>query len=153
MLVADHINLMFRNPLIGPVQPEEGRFPDMSDPYDPGLAFEVRQAAGEQRIPLHEGVYAAVVGPSYETPAEIRMLDRLGADAVGMSTVPEVIVARASGIRCVAVSCLTNYAAGVSPEPLNHEEVLDTGRRVAGDFQRLVIRSVERIGARLEEEA
>ncbi len=151
MLIADHINLMFRNPLIGPVESGEGRFPDMSDPYDPRLAEQVRLAAMELRIPVQEGVYAAVPGPSYETPAEIRMLDRLGADAVGMSTVPEVIAARASGIRCVAVSCLTNYAAGVSTEPLDHQEVLETGRRVAGDFQRLVTGSVQRIGALLED--
>jgi len=151
MLIADHINLMFQNPLVGPVEPGEGRFPDMSDPYDPRLAVEVREAARELRLPLQEGVYAAVAGPSYETPAEIRMLRQLGADAVGMSTAPEVIAARASGIRCVAVSCLTNYAAGVSTEPLRHDEVLETGQRVAGDFQRLVTRSIERMGSLLED--
>jgi purine-nucleoside phosphorylase len=144
MLLADHINLMFRSPLVGPVQPGETRFPDMSSPYDPALRAAVKEAALELQIPLREGVYAALLGPTYETPAEIRMLEALGADAVGMSTVPEVIAARALGIRCVAVSCLTNLAAGVSPEPLDHAEVLETSQRVADDFERLVERSVTR---------
>jgi purine-nucleoside phosphorylase len=144
MLLADHMNLMFRSPLIGPVQPGETRFPDMSAPYDPALRSAVRETASELRLPLREGVYAGLLGPTYETPAEIRMLKALGADAVGMSTVPEVLTARALGIRCVAVSCLTNLAAGVSPQPLDHAEVLETGLRVADDFERLVERSIAR---------
>ncbi|MFQ5678939.1 MAG: purine-nucleoside phosphorylase [Gemmatimonadota bacterium] len=147
MLLRDHMDLAFQAPLRGPVEPGELRFPDMSEPYDRGLRGEVREAAREQGVRLHEGVYAALVGPSYETPAEIRMLERLGADAVGMSTVPEVIGARALGIRCVAVSCLTNWAAGITPEPLRHEEVLETTERAAGTFENLVVRSVERFAS------
>jgi len=144
MLITDHINLTGRSPLIGPSFGSEPRFPDMTTVYDRELGDTVRMAARELEIPLREGVYAAVHGPSYETPAEIRMLRTLGADAVGMSTVPEVIAARAAGIRCVAVSCLTNYAAGVVDRPLVHEEVLETGARVERVFQRLVATSVSR---------
>jgi purine-nucleoside phosphorylase len=131
MLIADHINLMWRSPLAGPVEDGEERFPDMSAPYDVGLRAVVREVAQERRIQLEEGVYCGLLGPSYETPAEIRMLERLGADAVGMSTVPEVIVARARGIRCVGCSTITNAASGVSAQKLSHDEVLEVGRRVA----------------------
>jgi len=130
MLIADHINLMFRNPLTGPVLEGEERFPDMSEPYDATLRTLARDAAREAKIPLEEGVYVGLLGPSYETPAEIRMLQRLGADAVGMSTVPEVIVARARGMRCLGFSTITNLAAGISPAPLSHQEVLQVGREV-----------------------
>src|SRR5438094_6252964 len=101
MLIADHLNLMFRNPLVGPVVEGDQRFPDMSDPYDAELRASARTVARAEGIVLEEGVYAALLGPSFETPAEIRMLERLGADAVGMSTVPEVIAARARGLRCL----------------------------------------------------
>jgi purine-nucleoside phosphorylase len=138
MLIADHINLMFRNPLVGPVEDGEQRFPDMSDPYDAGLRALAREVARAERMALEEGVYAALLGPSFETPAEIRMLARLGADAVGMSTVPEVIAARARGVRCLGISSITNAAAGLSAEPLSHQEVLDAGARVAGQLERLV---------------
>lgn len=141
MLIADHINLMGRNPLVGPVVEGDERFPDMSDPYDADLRTVVRATALEEGIPLREGVYTALLGPSYETPAEIRMLERLGTDAVGMSTVPEVITARAMGVRCFGVSCLTNYAAGIGTEPLSHSEVVETTERVADRFQ-LLVRSV-----------
>ena len=144
MLVTDHINLTGRSPLIGPVFPEEARFPDMTAPYDPELREIVTGVAGELGVLLHSGVYAAVHGPSYETPAEIRMLRTLGADAVGMSTVPEVIAARAQGIRCVAVSCLTNYASGVTDRPLSHQEVIRTTKIAQADFQRLVATSIGR---------
>jgi len=130
MLIADHINLMFRNPLIGPVLDGEERFPDMSEPYDAKLRTLARDAAREAKIPLEEGVYVGLLGPSYETPAEIRMLQRLGADAVGMSTVPEVIVARARGLKCLGFSTITNLAAGISPTALSHQEVLEVGRQV-----------------------
>jgi purine-nucleoside phosphorylase len=146
MLIADHINLMFRNPLFGPVPEGETRWPDMYGTYDAELREIVRRVAREQRIPLQEGTYAALLGPSYETPAEIRALRGLGADAVGMSTVPEVIAARAVGVRCVGVSCITNLAAGISPEPLDHEEVLETSERVAVTFQSLILGSIERFG-------
>ena len=146
MLIEDHINLTGTSPLLGPVFGDEARFPDMTAAYDPELRATVRRVAGELGVPLHEGIYVAVHGPSYETPAEIRMLRTLGADAVGMSTVPEVIVARAAGVRCVAVSCLTNYAAGVSGGPLDHEEVLETTKVVQAAFQRLVAASVAAFG-------
>lgn len=145
MLISDHINFTGRSPLTGPVFGGEPRFPDMTAAYDPELGEVVRTTARELGILLREGVYAAVHGPSYETPAEVRMLRTLGADAVGMSTVPEVIAARAAGIRCVAVSCLTNYAAGVTDRPLVHDEVLETGARVQAGFQRLVAGSVSRM--------
>ena len=138
MLIADHINLMFRNPLEGPIEEGEQRFPDMSDPYDRDLRALAREVALQEKIALEEGVYAALLGPSYETPAEIRMLQRLGADAVGMSTVPEVIVARARGIRCLGFSSITNVAAGLSAAPLSHEEVLAAGTQVAGQLATLM---------------
>jgi purine-nucleoside phosphorylase len=142
MLISDHLNLMGSNPLMGPQVEGDIRFPDMTEAYDRELGEVVRRVAEEQGTPLPEGVYAALLGPSYETPAEIRMLERLGADAVGMSTVPEVIMARAMGMRCFGVSCLTNYAAGISPEPLSHDEVIETTERVAKRFQELVLRAV-----------
>lgn len=145
MLIVDHVNLTFRNPLIGPVPEGEERWPDLHGCYDPGLAAVIRRTATTTGVQLREGVYAAMLGPSYETPAEIRMLHHLGIDAVGMSTVPEVLAARARGVRCAAVSCLTNYAAGVAEGPLDHEEVLETSDRVADRFQRLVIDSVAAI--------
>jgi purine-nucleoside phosphorylase len=138
MVIADHINLTFRNPLIGPVLPGEERFPDMSDPYDRSLRELARAVAVERRIALQEGVYVQLLGPSFETPAEIRMLERLGADAVGMSTVVEVIAARARGIRCLGFSVVTNLASGLSPTKLNHEEVLETAKRVSNELGRLV---------------
>jgi purine-nucleoside phosphorylase len=138
MLIADHINLMFRNPLVGSVEEGEERFPDMSDPYDPELRALAQEVARTERIPLEEGVYAALLGPSFETPAEIRMLQRLGADAVGMSTVPEVIAARARGIRCLGFSTITNVAAGLSVAKLSHTEVLAAGQVVAGQLSSLI---------------
>lgn len=144
MLIADHVNLMFRNPLIGPVLQGEERFPDMSEPYDAGLRALAREAAREAGIALEEGVYVGLLGPSYETPAEIRMLQRLGIDAVGMSTVPEVIVARARGMRCLGFSTITNLAAGISPTKLSHAEVLDVGRQV-GQALATIVRGVVRM--------
>jgi purine-nucleoside phosphorylase len=147
MLIADHINLMFRNPLIGPVLEGEERFPDMSNPYDPGLRGRARDVARDLRIPLEEGVYVGLLGPSYETPAEIRMLQRLGADAVGMSTVPEVIAARARAMRCVGFSTITNPAAGLSAEPLSHADVLRVGKAVGESLGRLVRGLIGTLGA------
>jgi purine-nucleoside phosphorylase len=138
MLIADHLNLMGQNPLTGAVLPGEQRFPDMSEPYDRGFRLAAEAVALEQRIPLEQGVYAALPGPSYETPAEIRMLGRLGADAVGMSTVPEVLVARALGIRCLGISCITNLAAGLSGQMLSHQEVMEVGASVRGRLTALV---------------
>jgi purine-nucleoside phosphorylase len=138
MLISDHINLSGRNPLTGPVLPGEERFPDMSDPYDAGLRAIARRVALRERVPLAEGVYVQLLGPSYETPAEIRMLERLGADAVGMSTVVEVIAARARGVRCLGFSAVTNPAAGILPIKLNHVEVMETARRVAGELGTII---------------
>ena len=138
MLIRDHVNLMFRNPLIGAVEAGDERFPDMSAPYDAGLASLARGVAAEQGTPLHEGVYAALLGPAYETPAEVRMLQFLGADAVGMSTVPEVIVARALGMRVLGISCITNLACGLSLAPITHDDVLATTARAARRFTTLV---------------
>ncbi len=139
MVITDHLNLMFVNPLTGPAQAGEARFPDMTNAYDPALRAALHAAAGKLGIPLREGVYAGLAGPSYETRAEIAMLRTLGADAVGMSTVPEVIVARALGMRVAGVSCITNLAAGSSPTPLTHEEVIETSHRVSERFQSLVV--------------
>lgn len=145
MLIADHINLAFRNPLIGRLLPGEERFPDMSDPYDPALRALAREVARDQRILLNEGVYVQLLGPSYETPAEIRMLDRLGADAVGMSTVVEVIAARARGLRCLGFSVITNAAAGILPQKLNHIEVMETANRVTGELGTLIEGIIEKM--------
>jgi purine-nucleoside phosphorylase len=138
MLIRDHINLMFRNPLIGAVEDGDLRFPDMSSPYDSALGAIARGVAREQGTSLREGVYAGLLGPSYETAAEVRMLSTLGADAVGMSTVPEVIVARAIGMRVLGISCITNLACGLSNEPITHVEVLETTAKAAARFQGLV---------------
>jgi purine-nucleoside phosphorylase len=138
MLIADHINVSGRYPLSGKVLDGEERFPDMSDPYDAELRSLARKVAAEERIPLEEGTYAATHGPAYETKAEIEMLKRVGADAVGMSTVPEVIVARARGMRCLGISTITNLAAGLGAPTLSHKEVLETADRVKGDLARLV---------------
>jgi purine-nucleoside phosphorylase len=142
MAIRDHINLMGRNPLVGSVVPGDPRFPDLSAAWDPELRQVLLEAARATGVTLHEGVYAAVLGPSFETPAEIRMLERLGADAVGMSTVPELITARARGIRCFGISCLTNYAAGIGSRPLDHQEVIETTERVGDRFQELVMVAV-----------
>ncbi len=138
MLIRDHINLMFRNPLVGAVEPGDLRFPDMSEPYDSTLAALARRVASDNGVALREGVYAGLLGPAYETPAEVRMLERLGADAVGMSTVPEVIVARARGMRVLGISCITNMASGSSDTPLTHDDVLETTRQVEQAFASLV---------------
>ena len=131
MLMADHINLMWKNPLIGPSEPGEQRFPIMHESYDGELRALARTVAREAGIRMEEGVYVALLGPSYETPAEVRMLERLGADAVGMSTVPEVLVARSRGLRCLGFSIITNPGAGITGEALSHEEVLEVSAKVA----------------------
>jgi purine-nucleoside phosphorylase len=145
MLIADHINLTFRNPLFGPALPAEERFPDMSDPYDKELRALAREVSRTKRIALDEGVYIQLLGPSYETPAEIRMADRLGADAVGMSTAVEVIAARARGLRCLGFSVVTNLASGISPTKLNHAEVMETANRVRHELAGLVEGVIERL--------
>ncbi len=133
VLISDHINLQAANPLVGPNDDSLGpRFPDMSEAYTPGYRDTARQVARELGIALGEGVYAALTGPSYETPAEIRYLRAIGADMVGMSTAPEVIAANHMGARCLGISCVTNMAAGILPQKINHEEVLETGAAVRG---------------------
>ncbi|MCA9628916.1 MAG: purine-nucleoside phosphorylase [Myxococcales bacterium] len=146
MLIVDHINLMGRNPLVGPNQEPYPRFPDMSRAYDVELCHSARQAASIAGVELREGVYAGVLGPSYETPAEIRMLRTLGADAVGMSTVPEVIALRHRGVRVGALSCITNLAAGLGGE-LSHDEVKEVADRVKGSFTRVLRQWVLAAGA------
>jgi inosine/guanosine/xanthosine phosphorylase family protein len=139
LLLADHLNWMAGNPLVGR-SPDEVRdpFPDMSAPYDAELRELLREAAIAARVPAAEGVYAGVLGPSYETPAEIAMLRRFGADAVGMSTVPETIAARERGMRVAAVSCLVNLGAGLSPAPLTHDGVLAAAERAGAALETLV---------------
>lgn len=132
MLIADQVNFSFRNPLIGRVLQGEMRFPDMSAPYDAELRAAAHEVARRCGITLEDGVYAGVMGPNYETPAEIRMLERLGADAVGMSTVLEVIAGRARGMRCLGISVITNHASGISLMRLSHDEVMQAAR-AAGD--------------------
>ena len=146
MAIDDHINLMWRNPLIGPVRRGDIRFPDMSEPYDRELRAQMHAAARESGIPLADGVYAGLLGPTYETPAEVRMLQRLGADAVGMSTVPEVIVARGLGMRVAGVSFITNAASGSTGQPLSHAEVLEMTTIAGPRFRALVRAWVARLG-------
>ena len=146
MLITDHINFLGRNPLMGPNEAEFGvRFCDMSYAYHPELRRLALEAAEELGQNLAQGVYVATTGPSYETPAEIRMFRMWGASAVGMSTVPEVIVANHSGLRVMGISCITNMAAGVLDQPLTEEEVLETGAKSGAAFQALMTRIVEKL--------
>ena len=139
MLITDHINQMGTNPLIGSNLEEFGpRFPDMSEAYDSAMQKVARDVALQKSIVLREGVYVGLPGPSYETPAEIRMLRTQGADAVGMSTVPEVIIANHMGIRILGISCITNMAAGILPRKLTHEEVMETAEKASNTFQSLL---------------
>ncbi len=146
MVIDDHINLMGSNPLVGPNDDRFGlRFPDMTEVYSSRLRAIADQASSAAGVPVRHGVYVALHGPSYETPAEIRFLRSIGADAVGMSTAPEAIVARHMGIDVLGISCITNPAAGVLPTPLHHDEVMEVARRVGAQF----IRLLEEIVARL----
>ncbi len=147
MLIADHLNLLGDNPLCGDNDERLGpRFPDMTTAYDPALRALARRAAGRLGIALAEGVYAALPGPTYETPAEVRMLRLLGADATGMSTVPEVIVANHMGARVLGISCITNKAAGLGPTPLTHDEVTATAARIRTTFEALLRETIALIG-------
>ncbi len=146
VLISDHLNLMGTNPLLGRNDPRFGpRFPDMTEVYDREYQEAAIGEAREMGLELRRGVYAALTGPSYETPAEIRMLRLLGADAVGMSTVPEAVVARHMGLRVLGLSCITNMAAGVLDKPINHEEVIETGERVRETFAELLRRVIPRL--------
>ncbi len=146
MLITDHINNMGTNPLIGENQPHFGvRFPDMSEAYSKELRGVAKQVAEELKINLKEGVYVGNTGPSYETPAEIRMLRVWGGDAVGMSTVPEVIIARHAGMKVLGISCISNMAAGILDQPLTHDEVMETTEKVKANFLSLVKEIVNRL--------
>jgi purine-nucleoside phosphorylase len=157
VLLADHINMMGWNPLLGPNEPRFGfrpragrRFFDMTEAYSKPLRALARQAAEEEGFALEEGVYLATAGPSFETPAEIRAFRTLGATLVGMSTVPETLVARHMGIEVLGISCVTNLAAGLSPTPLSHEEVNEIGRQVEGRLAALLRRLIPKIAAHLK---
>jgi purine-nucleoside phosphorylase len=146
MVIDDHINLIGGSPLVGANDERFGpRFPDMTRVYSPRLRTIADEAGRTRAVTLSHGVYACLLGPSYETPAEIRYLRAIGADAVGMSTVPEAIAARHMGIEVLGISCITNMAAGVLPEPLDHAEVLETARRVRSQFITLLEGIVERL--------
>ncbi len=146
MMIQDHISCMIPSPLIGPNDETLGpRFPDMSDPYDSRLREIIRRTAEAEQIPLKEGVYLQLTGPAYETPAEIRMARAFGADAVGMSTVCEAIAANHMGMKVCGISCITNMASGILPQPLSHSEVQETADRVAPLFERLVRKSLTAI--------
>jgi purine-nucleoside phosphorylase len=146
MVIDDHINLIGNNPLVGPNDDRFGsRFPDMSQVYSVRLRKIADEAGRSMKVTLPHGVYAALLGPSYETPAEIRYLRTIGVDAVGMSTVPEAIVARHMDLEVLGISCITNMAAGVLPQPLDHAEVMETTRRVRGQFIALLEAVVERL--------
>lgn len=149
MIISDHLNLMGDNPLLGPNDDRFGpRFPDMTEVYSRELQEHVVDAARQFGIEVRRGIYAALAGPSYETPAEIHMLRTFGADAVGMSTVPEAIVARHMGLQVLGISCITNMAAGISDEPINHEEVIETGHRVRATFAQLLRRVIVNLPGR-----
>ena len=146
MVMDDHINLLGSNPLVGPNDERFGqRFPDMTEVYSTRLRTVAMEAAAALGQSIAHGVYVALHGPSYETPAEIRFLRTIGADAVGMSTVPEAIVARQMGLEVLGISCITNPAAGVLPKPLVHDEVMEVARRVRGEFAALLEEIIERI--------
>jgi purine-nucleoside phosphorylase len=148
VLIRDHINLQGTNPLVGPNDDRFGvRFPDMTRAYSRQYRAIAREEAAQLNITLHEGVYAALLGPSYETPAEIAYLRTIGADLVGMSTVAEVIAARHSGMKVLAISCVTNMAAGILDQPLSHADVLETGERVRTTFEALLKSVLPRIAA------
>jgi purine-nucleoside phosphorylase len=151
VVISDHINLQGHNPLVGPNDDRLGqRFPDMTQAYRKPYREMALNSARKLGKTLHQGVYAALLGPSYETPAEIRYLRTIGADLVGMSTVPEVIAARHAGMNVLAISCVTNMAAGILDQPLNHEEVLATGERVRGDFVALLRAVIAEIAIDIE---
>ncbi len=148
VLVSDHLNLQASSPLVGENDDRLGpRFPDMTDAYDPALRAAAHEAAARLGLELAEGVYAAWLGPAFETPAEIRMIRVLGGDLVGMSTVPEVLAARHIGLRCLALSCVTNMAAGILPEPIEHEQVLAIGASVQGRLTALLAELVPGLDA------
>ncbi|MGE8204397.1 purine-nucleoside phosphorylase [Heyndrickxia sp. NPDC080065] len=146
MIISDHINNMGNNPLIGPNDSRLGaRFPDMSEPYNKELRFLARKVAEDLNIRIQEGIYVGNSGPTYETPAEVRMIRAFGGDAVGMSTVPEVIVARHAGLKVLGISCISNMASGILDQPLTHDEVIETTEKVRADFLKFIKAIVNKI--------
>ncbi|PTY78624.1 purine-nucleoside phosphorylase [Heyndrickxia sporothermodurans] len=146
MIISDHINNMGSNPLIGPNDARFGaRFPDMSEAYNKELRSQAKEIASQLNIKIQEGVYVGNTGPTYETPAEVRMIRTLGGDAVGMSTVPEVIVARHAGLKVLGISCISNMASGILDQPLTHDEVIETTEKVRADFLTFVKEIVKNI--------
>ena len=145
MIIRDHVNLTWQNPLIGPVVPGDERFPDMSEPWDAALRATLAESAAAAGVSVTDGVYLGLSGPTYETPAEVRMFERIGVDAVGMSTVHEVIVARAIGMRVAGMSCITNKAAGMTDQPITHTEVLDITKAAGEKFEQVAIEFVKRL--------
>jgi purine-nucleoside phosphorylase len=147
MIITDHINNMGTNPLIGANDSKLGvRFPDMSEAYNKELRALAKQISEKLNIPTQEGIYVGNTGPTYETPAEVRMIRTLGGDAVGMSTVPEVIVARHAGMKVMGISCISNMAAGILDQPLNHEEVIETTERVKANFLLYIKELIKQFG-------
>jgi purine-nucleoside phosphorylase len=148
MIIEDHLNLMGDNPLKGPHLAELGpRFPDLTEAYNRACIGILKETAQSLQIPVHQGVYAGLLGPTYETPAEVRMLRTLGADAVGMSTVPETIAANHLGVRVAGISCITNLAAGISNQKLTHDEVIENSRNASDSMKRLLRAAVPKIAA------
>jgi len=145
MIIEDHLNLTWQNPLVGALEAGDTRFPDMSSPYAPRLAALLRGAAHAAGVTVASGVYAGLMGPNYETPAEVRMLERLGADAVGMSTVPETIVAAALGMEVAAMSLITNQAAGIGGKGLSHQEVVEAASAASTRFEEVAAEFVRRL--------
>jgi purine-nucleoside phosphorylase len=148
MIIEDHLNLMGDNPLKGPHLAELGpRFPDLTEAYNRACIRILKETAQSLEIPIHQGVYAGLLGPTYETPAEVRMLRTLGADAVGMSTVPETIAANHLGVRVAGISCITNLAAGISSQKLTHDEVIENSKNASDSMKRLLRAAVPKIAA------
>ncbi|WP_097025745.1 purine-nucleoside phosphorylase [Clostridium peptidivorans] len=146
MIIEDHINFVLNNPLIGKNEEQIGpRFPDMSMPYDKDLINLSEKVAKTYNINVQKGVYVMMPGPTYETPAEVKMIRIIGGDAVGMSTVPEVIVAKHAGLKVLGISCITNMASGILDQPLNHEEVIETSNKVKDTFTKLITSIVEKM--------
>ena len=154
MLIEDHLNLMGDNPLKGPNLSQLGpRFPDLSEAYHRGCQNAVKDSAQELDLSLQTGIYAGLLGPTYETPAEVRMLRTLGADAVGMSTVPESIAANHLGVRVAGLSCITNLAAGLSPHKLSHQEVIDTSAQAAEKMKKLILATLPKLKHQVKSQA
>ncbi len=151
MLITDHINGMFRNPLIGSLKYGGPRFPDMSDPYASEYFDVIDEIALEKKIKLQKGTLYVSTGPTYETAAEVKMISKLGGDAASMSTVPEVVTANQAGLKVIGISCITNMATGISKKPLNHEEVTETAEKVREKFILLVSGIIEKIGKAFKE--